>query len=342
MIRSSALLTTAAVLLAATVAGCTASSPSATPSPAEGPIRPARLARGRRTVPIVVDTDLAADDILAIMVLLRQPGVDLRAITVSGTGEVRCPAGLRNTRRLVAAFGRPEIPVACGRENPGPAGRWFPSAWRDGADAFYGVTLPAVDGESSRTGETAAELLARLATEAKTAGDPLTLVPLGPWTNLQDALALDPAFTANLAGIHAMGGTIDAPGNIDIETTSPSDMVEWNFGVDPEAVAAVLATDVPVTMVGLDATDHVPGPRRHRGDCSRPTPPPPARTSRTTCTCATRSSWRAARSGTRSRRSCSRTRRSRPGRTSRSAPRPPAGAPAARPATRPGASSGRR
>ena len=211
-------------------------------------------------VPIVVDTDLAADDILAIMVLLRQPGVDLRAITVSGTGEVRCPAGLRNTRRLVAAFGRPEIPVACGRENPGPAGRWFPSEWRDGADAFYGVTLPAVDGESSRAGETAAELLARLATEAKTAGNPLTLVPLGPWTNLQDALALDPAFTANLAGIHTMGGTIDAPGNIDIDTTSPSDMVEWNFGVDPEAVAAVLATDVPVTMVGLDATNHVPVP----------------------------------------------------------------------------------
>ena len=37
-------------------------------------------------------------------------------------------------------------------------------------------------------------------------------------------------------------------------------MVEWNFGVDPDALAAVLATDVPVTMVGLDATNHVPVP----------------------------------------------------------------------------------
>jgi inosine-uridine nucleoside N-ribohydrolase len=210
--------------------------------------------------PIVIDTDLAPDDVLAIMVLLRQPAVDVRAITVSGTGEVRCGPGLRNTRRLLTAFGRPEIPVACGRENPGAAGRWFPSAWRDGADAFFGVPLPAVEGEAARGDEAAADMLARIASEAKAAGDPITLVPLGPWTNLADAAALDPAFAGNLAGIHAMGGTIDAPGNVDYEGTTPADMTEWNFAVDPDALAAVLALDVPVTMVGLDATDDVPVP----------------------------------------------------------------------------------
>ena len=103
--------------------------------------------------------------------------------------------------------------------------------------------------------------------------------------------------------IHAMGGTIDAPGNIDIETTSPADMVEWNFGVDPDALAAVLATDVPVTMVGLDATNHVPVPADIEQVLAR-TPPRPAPTSPTSCTSATRSSSRAARSGTRWRRCC--------------------------------------
>ena len=179
---------------------------------------------------------------------------------MSGTGEVRCGPGLRNTRRLLTAFGRPEIPVSCGREIPGPAGRWFPSAWRDGADAFFGVPLPAVDGESARGDEAAAAMLARIASEAKAAGDPITLVPLGPWTNLADAAALDPSFAGNIAGIHAMGGTIDAPGNIEDGETTPADMNEWNFAVDPDALAAVLALDVPVTMVGLDATEDVPVP----------------------------------------------------------------------------------
>ena len=257
--RAGALLL--AVVLSA--AGCATTPPSMSAPPAATPGSGASAAAPSAATgprPIVVDTDLAADDILAIMVLLRDPAVDVRGIAVDGTGEVRCAAGLRNARRLVAAFGRGDIPVACGRENPGPNGRWFPSEWRDGADAFYGVQLPAVDGESSRTGEQAPALLARLAAAAKAEGHPLTVVALGPWTNLADALAADPAFPSNLAGIHAMGGTIDAPGNIDIETTSPSDQVEWNFGVDPDALAAVMATSVPVTMVGLDATNHVPVP----------------------------------------------------------------------------------
>jgi inosine-uridine nucleoside N-ribohydrolase len=246
------------------VAACGADAPSArqdtavpaTAAPASA--RPSRAAGGGPR-PIVIDTDLAADDILAIMVLLRDPTVDVRAVTVVGTGEVRCPAGLRNIRRLLAAFGRTDTPAACGRENPGPNGRWFPVEWRDGADAFYGLELPAVDDEGAR-GKPAAELLVDLAAEAAAAGAPLTIVPLGPWTNLADAAVLDPAFAGNLAGIHAMGGAIDVPGNISADDTTPADGVEWNLGADPDAVSAVLDLDVPITFVPLDATNDVPVP----------------------------------------------------------------------------------
>ncbi len=246
------------------VAACGADAPSATQdmaapaTAAPASARPTQAAGGGPR-PIVIDTDLAADDILAIMVLLRDPTVDVRAVTVAGTGEVRCPAGLRNARRLLAAFGRTDIPVACGRENPGPNGRWFPVEWRDGADAFYGIELPAVDGEGARD-KPAAELLVGLAADAAGDGTPLTLVPLGPWTNLADAAALDPRFAGNLAGIHAMGGAIDVPGNISAGDTTPSDGVEWNLGADPDALAAVLALDVPITFVPLDATNDVPVP----------------------------------------------------------------------------------
>lgn len=59
------------------------------PSPSGGPVgSPSESPAAGSLTPIVVDTDLAADDILAIMVLLRDPAIDVRAITVSGTGEV--------------------------------------------------------------------------------------------------------------------------------------------------------------------------------------------------------------------------------------------------------------
>ena len=83
---------------------------------------------------------------------------------------------------------------------------------------------------------------------------------LGPLSNVADAASLDPAFASHLAGIHAMAGTIDAPGNISYGDTSPADGVEWNVGADPDAMAAVLALDVPMTLVGLDATNDVPVP----------------------------------------------------------------------------------
>ena len=259
-----------AVLVALIVAACglatqspsRASSPAASAVPAAPPAasstpRPsAEPPSAANPVPVIVDTDLAADDLYALLVLLRDPAVDVRAVTIAGTGEVHCVPGLRNTRRLLAALGRPEVPVACGREQPGPNGRWFPPEWRAGSDAFYGVELPPVEGETARD-EEAPQMLVRLTAESDV---PLTLVTLGPLSNVADAAALDPAFASRLAGIHAMAGTIDAPGNIDLGDTAPSDGVEWNVGADPDAMGAVLALDVPITLVGLDATNDVPVP----------------------------------------------------------------------------------
>lgn len=261
-----------ALLLGLVLAGCGEAAPSAGPtdapsdaaassSPGAGPslgLRPSFAPpSAEHPLPVIVDTDLAADDVYALLSALNDPALDVRAVTIAATGEVHCVPGLRNTRRLLAALGREDVPVACGRENPGPNGRWFPPEWRAGADAFYGVELPAVDGETAR-GESAAELLVRLTAQSDT---PITLLTLGPLSNVADAEELDPtAFARRLAGIHAMAGTIDAPGNIDYSGTAPSDGVEWNVGADPDAMAEVLAMDVPITLVGLDATNHVPVP----------------------------------------------------------------------------------
>jgi inosine-uridine nucleoside N-ribohydrolase len=83
--------------------------------------------------PVVVDTDLSTDDVIALMYVLNRPDLDVRAVAVSGTGLARCPLGARHARELLALAGRPDVPVGCGRDDP-----------LEGFDAFHrsGATRP--------------------------------------------------------------------------------------------------------------------------------------------------------------------------------------------------------
>ena len=86
------------VAAAAGAVGCGSSSPS------------------RRAV--IVDTDMSSDDVIALLYLLEDKGVDVRAVTVAGTGLVHRPQGGRNALELLALAGRTDVPVACGRGEP--------------------------------------------------------------------------------------------------------------------------------------------------------------------------------------------------------------------------------
>ncbi|MCI0582085.1 MAG: nucleoside hydrolase [Chloroflexi bacterium] len=236
-------------------AACSPSSqsPEATGPAATGPAPTASPApAGAR--PILIDTDLAGDDILALMALLREPAVDVRAIAVDGNGEAHCADGVPNVQALLQAFGIDGIPVGCGRDAPGEHGRLFPDEWRAGADAFYGVELPPAE---PRPASGAATLIAETAAASP---EPLTIVALGPWSNIAAAFSAHPDLPGRLAGIHAMAGAIDVPGNVSIDEVTFEHGVEWNIAVDPDAFAAVLETDVRVTLVPLDATNDVPVP----------------------------------------------------------------------------------
>ena len=244
----SVLALAAAILLAACGSG-TPAAPETTEageasSPAGAPL------------PIIIDTDLAPDDVLAIMALLREPRVDIRAITIEGNGEAHCGPGMRNLTWLLSQFGAESIPIGCGREDPGPHGRLFPPEWRAGVDDFFGVDGPGDVGDVP-----AADAVDVLAATLAISDDKLTLVTLGPWTNLSDLVEQHPDTIGKIAGIHAMAAAIDAPGNIAFEEVTPEHGVEWNVGVDPDAFARVLhETDIPVTLVPLDATNAVPVP----------------------------------------------------------------------------------
>lgn len=195
---------------------------------------------------VVVDSDGAFDDIKAILYLLEQPDVEIVALTFSGTGIAHCPAAAENASALLERLDAPDIPVACGRTTPLEGDNEAPPMWRTAADTLGGVDLP----EPRPLHEAgAADLLTEVLNEA----DDVVLVALGPLTNLAEAVEEDANVLDNVSMMYLMGGAVDAGGNA-IENPE----AEFNIWADPLAAQIVFDTDVPVTLVPLDATNYVP------------------------------------------------------------------------------------
>lgn len=199
--------------------------------------------------PVVVDTDLGADDLVALALLLRHPSVRVEAITVAATGLVGCPEAVGVVADLTAALAVAAPVVACGRAQPGPAGRPMPADWR--RTAVEGNGLPQASAEMKHLSpvtvspRSAAQLLAE--TARTTRG--LTVVALGPLTNIADLSTTDPKAFASLKAVQVMGGVVTAEGEDGVG--------EWNAAADPDAFAAVLKAvgegGPRVTIVPLDA-----------------------------------------------------------------------------------------
>jgi inosine-uridine nucleoside N-ribohydrolase len=208
-----------------------------------------RAALPTAPTPLVVDTDMSTDDVLALLYLLRRADVDLRAVTVSGTGLTRCPPGARNALDLLALGRRSDVLVACGLGEPLAGFDQFPSEWRGAADALFGLPLPpSARGPDPRG---AVELL-RATLEASP--DPVTVLALGPLTDVAALLRAHPSVAPRIARVVAMGGAVHVPGNVG----AGHENVEFNLWIDPVAADEVLASGVPVTLVPLDATNDVP------------------------------------------------------------------------------------
>jgi pyrimidine-specific ribonucleoside hydrolase len=208
------------------------------------------LASGAR--PFVVDTDAGSDDLMALLFLLQRPDVRIEAITISGTGLVHCEPGVRNVLAILDVARAPDIPVSCGPEEPLPSDYpypgAFPTSWRIASDDAYGIDLPTTEREPDA--RPAPELLAEVIGGA---ADPVTLLTLGPLTNVALALQGDDGLVHQLERVVVMGGAVDVPGNV-----IRNGVAEWNVWVDPRAANVLLASGAPVSLVALDATNHVP------------------------------------------------------------------------------------
>ena len=202
---------------------------------------------------VILDVDMAHEDMFAALFLLTHPNVDVKAITVAGTGEAHCGPGVVNALGLVAVSGRENIPVACGRKTPLAGNHEFPFEWRKAADDAYGVVLPKGGNASNLS---AADLMIDITQNSK---ESITIVAVGPLTNIAEAIQKNSAITRNIKEIYIMGGAVNTEGNVGTSGVGiQNQYAEWNIYIDPTAANIVFHSGIPIILVPLDATQHVP------------------------------------------------------------------------------------
>lgn len=190
------------------------------------------------TTPLIFDCDTGIDDALAIFYGAGN-GAAFRACTVTH-GNVPVATGTRNTLTVLDAVGLDEVPVFAGAARP-LAQPLMTAEFVHGADGLGNTDLP----PSPRTaGELAAVEIVRL---ARAHPGELTLVAVGPLTNIGLALMLEPQLPALIKRVVIMGGAVGVPGNA-------SELGEANVWHDPEAAQLVIDASWDVVFVGLEIT----------------------------------------------------------------------------------------
>lgn len=203
--------------------------------------------------PFLLDTDMGIDSVMGLLYLLREPSVDLRAVTIShGTADV--DRGGENCLRILELTGHRALPVAIGENGPLEGSRAFPDFWKEEANSLGHTTLPKATAKLNTLA--APELILSVLRESD---KPVTIVTMGPLTNLAEALRQDPAIVSKIAEIVAMGGAVSGPGNIDKPFVGVHNSVaEWNFYLDPQAADLVLKSGVKVRLIPVEATKTLP------------------------------------------------------------------------------------
>ncbi len=185
----------------------------------------------------IIDTDTASDDAVAILMALQWPDVEVEAITIV-SGNMPVARGSRNARYTVELCGK-QTPVYEGCTRPllrEPAHAY----WFHGPDGMGGMNYP----EPKRppaTGHAVPELIRRFAA----APGEITLVTLGPLTNIATALQIEPSLAQWVRQCVVMGGAACTVGNV-----TPA--AEYNIWCDPEAARMVFHSGMPILMVGWE------------------------------------------------------------------------------------------
>lgn len=203
---------------------------------------------------LIIDTDADLDDMMAILYLLKTPRIDIKAITTVGIGTTHWENGAKNISNLLELADRSRIPVAYGaRKSLSPAGS-VPKDWRLEADKVGGIKLPTNPVQPVRV--QASEFIAEIIQKSPIK---ITILCIGPMTNVAKALMETPEIKENIERIYIMGGAISTAGNIAGRPQGFRNQVaEYNIFLDAKAASDVFDSGLPITLIPLDVTESVP------------------------------------------------------------------------------------
>jgi len=198
--------------------------------------------------PVILDVDTGIDDMVALLIAATAPELNLRGVTcVAGNVEIHHVA--RNTGKILQLVGRGDVPVSIGAARP-LARRLRTASETHGPTGTGYVELTGEDPALAGTDYTVVAAPQYLAAHVDRHPGAMTVVALGPLTNLASAVQNNVDLGNGLRELIWMGGTIETRGN----TTETG---EWNACVDPEAAEACLAAGAISRIFPLDATQDV-------------------------------------------------------------------------------------
>ncbi|MDR1795650.1 MAG: nucleoside hydrolase [Erysipelotrichaceae bacterium] len=188
---------------------------------------------------IIIDCDPGHDDMMAMILALASPELEVLAITTSAGNQTQAKTH-SNAKKILELLKRTDIPVAKGAEKP-LVRDLIIAPQVHGESGLDGADLPKGDFASDK--RNAVELMRDIVRESR---DPVSLVVTGPMTNAALFIAVYPELAKKLECISFMGGSV-YHGN-----WSPA--AEFNILVDPEAAKLVMASGIPLIMSGLEVT----------------------------------------------------------------------------------------
>ena len=208
-------------------------------------------------IPLFIDCDPGMDDALALIVALKTTGVRVRGITsVSGNlPAARCYRNIHAVLQLMKVATRGASGLPTGKGGPRPLVRELAhDPFSHGADGLGDTGLPAAALPPAPA--YAPSLLVEQARRHAQSADPLTVVTLGPLTNVALALHMEPRLPQLIRRLVVLGGAFGLQRAASLNATGANPVSEWNVYVDPEAARHVFHSGFDLVAVGLDVATH--------------------------------------------------------------------------------------
>jgi purine nucleosidase len=193
---------------------------------------------------VILDVDPGVDDALALCWALFDPGLEVVAVTAVG-GNCAPAQATRNAQAIIEALDPPRWPRLGAASEPEPEASPPPQGrGLYGPDGLGGVDLPLAERQHLLPAEKV------ICDQVRAAPDAITIVALGPLTNLARAFQRDPEIVSLVGRVVMAGGTVAGPGNI-----TPA--AEFNMFCDPPAAAAIFQSPSTKSLIPLDVTNRV-------------------------------------------------------------------------------------